>query len=1105
MPSSPLSHFLHYSSSIYYITTDGDGRYTYVNRLFSQIFGNEQTNIQGRSFCEDIYKEDVELCVDAIEQCLERPGETVCVDLRKRRDDGSMFWTRWEFCADPVHPDKTSSIHGIGNDITERKRAESENLKAQESLRLLLDNTDESFIMVNDQLEIISYNKAADIRMRTMLGKHLRKGFSILDYTSPERRESLTQVYKKVLEGHEYETETEIPFNGHKVIYFNHFKPVYNADKKIFAIIITSRDVTENKIAQEKLVQNEKHFRSLIENSADALTILSPEGEVLDISPSAERILGYAKEKITFAESTDLIHPDDVPLINNTFEEVVQKTDSIKTIEYRAKSADGNYKWLAGTYHNLLHEPSIKGIVLNFSDISKRKQAEQALQESEEKYRLLFYMNPQPMWIFEEDSLRFLEVNEAAIKHYGYSKEEFLSMTITAIRPDPEVRKLLSHLQSEKDQTSPLLTNTLWRHRKKNGQIILVDIKSNRINYNNRMARLVLAIDVTATVSAQEKLEISNQRFAYAAKATSDAIWEWDVKNDSMYVGDTYREIFGWDFSKERKIQDWRGYIHPDDMEVADSFYNTVRDPSKDLWEREYRYLRADGTYAHVVDRGYILRNDKGKALKVVGAIRDITGRKEAEEKLSRERHLLRTLIDHLPDYIYVKDVNFRHVINNKANVELIGAHSEEETLGKTVIDYFGTTAERYLDHDKKVMESGIPVNNMEEAITTTEGETRWLLTTKVPLKDEKHKVIGLVGISRDITERKKIEESLRASHERYNMAIRATNDAIWDADLKSKTLNWGEGFETLFGYKLKDLPKDSSSWTDKIHPEDKERVLERQYASIDNKDESTWMDEYRFIRADGSIANVIDRGLILRDDKGIAYRMVGAMMDITERKQLEAQLAEQLINRQRQITEAAIQAQEKERGEIGRELHDNINQILTTTKLYIDMAINEEDIRLELLKKSHSNISSAIEEIRILSKSLVPPSLGDIGIREAITEMITNLNLAQKLQIKLKTTGISNAIIDDRIKLMVFRIVQEQLNNIIKHSKATEANIKLAVNEKILNITIEDNGIGFDPKKKTKGIGLGNITSRAELHDGEVIIDTAPGKGCVLKVNIPI
>jgi two-component system sensor histidine kinase UhpB len=204
-------------------------------------------------------------------------------------------------------------------------------------------------------------------------------------------------------------------------------------------------------------------------------------------------------------------------------------------------------------------------------------------------------------------------------------------------------------------------------------------------------------------------------------------------------------------------------------------------------------------------------------------------------------------------------------------------------------------------------------------------------------------------------------------------------------------------------------------------------------------------------------------------------------------------------------VTEATIMGQEKERAEIGRELHDNINQILTTTKMYLDMALTEKDISEELMIKSHENISGAIEEIRSLSKSLVPPSLGDIGLKAAVSEMIASLNISQKTNFKLKTSGLNAAIIPGNVQLMVFRIVQEQISNIIKHARATEAEIRLVVANGEMKIVISDNGIGFDPRKRGKGIGLMNITSRAEVHNGSVDIVTAPGKGCTLKISIPL
>jgi two-component system, NarL family, sensor histidine kinase UhpB len=583
-----------------------------------------------------------------------------------------------------------------------------------------------------------------------------------------------------------------------------------------------------------------------------------------------------------------------------------------------------------------------------------------------------------------------------------------------------------------------------------------------------------------------------------------------DMRGKHSYANELYKKIF-FHKSDDYRNEYFESSIFPEDLPLYtrarnECFSNPGKSQTVDL-----RRHRNDGSYFWIRwEFCSIIDNEQVVGLQALGT--DATERKraererlEAQEKLSRERYLLRTLIDHLPDSIYVKDTQSRFIITNRAELSLIGANSEEETIGKTVNHYLDNkSAEQHMFNDKKLLESGTALINQEEFVVNKNGDRKWLLTTRVPLQEDDNRIIGLVGISRDITDRKKIEESLRISNERFNIILKATNDAIWDWDLRDDTVFWSDAIYSLFGYASAEAAKYTNWWEEHIHPGDKDRVVKKVTRHIEEGIES-WQDEYRFRCADGTIKHVLDRGYILFDKEQKPYRMIGAMMDITERKNLQDQLAAQSLARQRQITEATIMAQEKERAEIGRELHDNINQILTTTKMYLDMALTEKDISEELTLKSHQNISSAIEEIRILSKSLVPPSLGDIGIKEAIQEMINNQNMSQKIDLRLRTSGIAKSIIPDKMQLMVFRIVQEQVSNILRHSKATEAEIKLVVAKNELVVTISDNGIGFDPKKRMKGIGLMNITSRAEVHNGRVEVISSPGNGCTLRISIPL
>ena len=227
---------------------------------------------------------------------------------------------------------------------------------------------------------------------------------------------------------------------------------------------------------------------------------------------------------------------------------------------------------------------------------------------------------------------------------------------------------------------------------------------------------------------------------------------------------------------------------------------------------------------------------------------------------------------------------------------------------------------------------------------------------------------------------------------------------------------------------------------------------------------------------------------------------------DVTERIQLEEELNEQRVSKQKQITEAVILAQEKERTEIGKELHDNVNQILGASNLYINTAMTDEDSRQELLERSTELVSNAINEIRKISKSLITPGLREIGLIESIEDIIDDLKVAgDKLVIDLDLQNISEEQIEDRRKLTLFRIVQEQLNNIIKHARASRVLIRLSGEQDNIVLTISDNGVGFDLSRHRRGVGITNIISRVEMFNGWVDIQAAPGEGCTLTVGLPM
>jgi signal transduction histidine kinase len=223
--------------------------------------------------------------------------------------------------------------------------------------------------------------------------------------------------------------------------------------------------------------------------------------------------------------------------------------------------------------------------------------------------------------------------------------------------------------------------------------------------------------------------------------------------------------------------------------------------------------------------------------------------------------------------------------------------------------------------------------------------------------------------------------------------------------------------------------------------------------------------------------------------------------LQATETIRLEKRLDEEKIKKLQEITEAVIAVEERERAYLGAELHDNINQVLATSMLYIDTAIHNEDVRLNLIKDGKGFIDNAMQEIRFLSKSLLPPILTKTTLVSALDDMIKNVKQVDKVQIITEWEHIDETLLCEKMKLNIFRIIQEQLNNIFKHAHAKTVIIELTQHGGGLQLSIKDDGIGFDTSQKMHGVGLQNIVSRTNLFNGEVVINSRPGAGCELLV----
>ncbi|MEO7767017.1 MAG: PAS domain-containing protein, partial [Ferruginibacter sp.] len=340
--------------------------------------------------------------------------------------------------------------------------------------------------------------------------------------------------------------------------------------------------------------------------------------------------------------------------------------------------------------------------------------------------------------------------------------------------------------------------------------------------------------------------------------------------------------------------------------------------------------------------------------------------------------------------------------------------------------------------------------------------------------------------------------------YERYHFALNASSDAIWDMDVITGVVYRSDTFSIFSGYKAADISPTVDWFFEKVHPDDIERAKSKVEYCLSNN-VINWENEYRFRIADGSYRDLLDKAYAIFED-GKLIRAIGSMQDITERKKLEAQLLHEQVQKQKMINQATIKAQEKERNRISCELHDNVNQLLMSAKLHICVAKNKSEGPTHLLERANEYLLMAVTEIRELSKGLSSLAVSNIGLQKSIADIAASMRLLQNIQVH---TFIGAEVIEKMSpeqQLMVYRIIQEQSNNILKYAETKEAIISIKEIDQNVELIISDHGKGFDrSEQKANGIGFINIFSRVDAYNGNVEIISTPGNGCMMIVNFPI
>ena len=889
---------------------------------------------------------------------------------------------------------------------------------------------------------------------------------------------------------------------------------------------------------ETELVRREKYFRTLTENSLDILCILSREGQFLYASPSIERVLGLSPEELHGTDSFLRVHPEDLALVRGTLQEAIENPDRTAKVQFRYQQKDGTWKRMELIGQNRLSDPDIGGLVTNWRDVTDRWRAEEELRRSEKQYRLLFQDNPNPMWVFDLETLAFLEVNESAILHYGYSREEFLAMKMSDLRL----------VEGGSHPTGVHLTDAesgrVWKHRRKDGAFIDVEVVWGPMVFRNRFAALTMVTDVTERRRNEHRNQVFSKLSHRLSSATtaaeaatiiceaSDALFAWDDFALDLYSAEK-DEVFS--LLNITTVDQQRVKI-PESAQSksANTLIRRVIGKGAEL-------VRTPGPKGHATDAMLVPVRKGSRVIGVLFVQSRLAGaygeqdletlqtladqcsgaleRVHAEGALRESQQRFRDLFENSPDAIFVADLNGTVLDVNLASCLLHGLVRDQLTGKNIFTDLVPVSRREQARQDFEKMAGG-KWSQVESESLTVEGRA-----TPVEVRASRIEYGGRPAVLlhvRDITERRESEAALQSSETLFRSVWQNSVTGLRLVNEAGTIVAVNDAFCSLVGLEA--------------------RALEGQpftvvYAA--SKDEKEMLDQHREAFLGRSAQRRPERQYVLQNGKAVTLEIIDSFIQLRERPVLMLSLFRD-VTTQRQLEEQLRQSQKMEAiGQLAGGVAHDFNNILTVIQGHASL-LTAANLR-ESAGKSADQIVQASERAARLTRQLLtfsrrqliqPRQLDLNKVVGNMTNMLGRL-LGEDVSLQLNYCQ-SPPMVEADAGMMEQVLLNLAVNARDAMPKGGQLAIRIAVADvaetlgrghsearagRFVCLSVTDTGMGITPenlrrifepffttKEIGKGTGLGLATAYGivKQHQGWIEVDSQVDKGTTFRIYLP-
>ncbi len=737
---------------------------------------------------------------------------------------------------------------------------------------------------------------------------------------------------------------------------------------------------------------------------------------------------------------------------------------------------------------------------LEFIEIESQRQA------IEKRYKNIVESTPVAIFTHLEGNITY--INPAAVKILGAaSYKDFLNKSLfEIIHKDYHsiVKERILRIQKG------IPANELeQKYIRADGSTIDVMVSAIPYKQDGVSGAQVFFRDISEQKKAKQDIIEVNERLNMVTKATNDAIWDWNLITDEMWWSEGFNELFGHTADEIQKGADsWINRIHPQDLDFVMTGIKGVIDGGKEFWFDEYRFRKKDNTYAYVFDRGYVIRDSDGKPYRMIGSMIDITYRKKMEEDLKASEEKYRSIYENSPSIIVVIDKEYSVISTNRTNVNF----PAEDIIGRSVLDLSASEDTPAL---KKAYEYSFrtskPTTYTSRSFDNNHNIAFYDVMVAPQIKNGKVEFLTLIAT--DITEKVKSEAALIESRARLKALVDSAMDAILSLNSKKEIVLFNEAAEKMFKYSFDEV---NNKGLNILFPE---KYYEQHY-------------EMFYVNTDGNQSNGVggNLGILtgLRSDgtefpieasisqinvNGETY-YTAIFRDVTDRMEYENTI--NTSNEKLHALAAHLQTiREEERTLIAREIHDQLGQELTALKMdisFLSKKIEKSkttpdwDGIQEGLKSMSEIADHTINSVRRIATELRPDILDKLGLKEAIEWHAEEFEKRSGIKCDVNM-NVSELNLSPILNTTIYRIVQESLTNVARHSKANKADVVIKVNGEKVYLSIKDNGRGIMESEieNTKSLGLVGIKERAYTVNGLFEINGEKNKGTEIKITFPI